>query len=80
MSESSLYAFFRSYANTTPVQVKNAMLVERAVTLLGSTDLPIEVISDRVGFQSVAYFRRLLRAHTGKTPGAIRRERDGGFE
>lgn len=79
MSESGLYAFFRSYANTTPIAEKNRILAGRAVTLLGSTDLPIEQISERVGFQSVAYFRRILREIYGKTPTELRREQRAKF-
>lgn len=74
MSESGLYAFFRSHAKTSPIEEKNHILVGRAVTLLGSTDLSIEEISDRIGFQSVAYFRKVLKRHTGKTPTEIRAE------
>lgn len=74
MSESGLYAFFKSYAGTTPITEKNHILIKRAVTLLGSTDLPIEEISERVGFQSVAYFRKLFKEECGKTPTEIRRE------
>jgi AraC family transcriptional regulator of arabinose operon len=79
MSESGLYAFFKSYANTTPIAEKNRILAGRAITLLGSTDLPIEQISERVGFQSVAYFRRILREVCGKTPTEIRREQRAKF-
>lgn len=74
MSESGLYAFFRSYADTTPIEVKNRIQTEKAITLLGSTDLSVEEISDRVGFQSVAYFRKIVKAQTGKTPTEIRKE------
>jgi AraC-like DNA-binding protein len=74
MSESGLYAFFRSFAQTSPIEEKNRILASRAVTLLGSTDLSIEQISDRIGFQSVAYFRKVLKQHTGKTPSEIRAE------
>lgn len=80
MSESGLYAFFRAYANTTPIEEKNRVLVNRAVTLLGSTDLSVEEISDRVGFQSVAYFRKIVRKTTGKTPTEIRLEQLKQFE
>ena len=74
ISESGLYAFFRSYANTTPIEVKNSVQVQKSIALLGSTDLPIEDICDLVGFRSVAYFRKILRARTGKTPSEIRHE------
>ncbi len=74
MSESGLYAFFKSYANTTPITEKNRILAGRAITLLGTTDLSVEMISERVGFQSVAYFRRIIKAEYGKTPTELRRE------
>ncbi|MBE6602005.1 MAG: helix-turn-helix transcriptional regulator [Ruminococcaceae bacterium] len=80
MSESGLYAFFRSYAQTTPIEEKNRVLVNKAITLLGSTDLSVEEISDRVGFQSVAYFRKIVRKNTGKTPTEIRLEQSKKFE
>jgi len=79
MSESGLYAFFRSHANTTPIAEKNRILAGRAITLLGTTDLPVEVISERVGFQSVAYFRRIIKAEYGKTPTELRREQRKNF-
>ena len=41
ISESALYAFFRSYANTTPIALKNRILAEKAVTLLGTTDFSV---------------------------------------
>ena len=74
MSESGLYAFFKSYAQTTPIEYKNRIQTEKAITLLASTDLTIEEISDRVGFQSVAYFRKIIKVQTGKTPTEIRKE------
>ena len=74
MSESGLYAFFKSYAQTTPIEYKNRIQTKKAIALLASTDLSIEEISDRVGFQSVAYFRKIIKAQTGKTPTEIRKE------
>ena len=74
ISESGLYAFFRSYAHTTPIEVKNTLLVEKAVLLLTSTDLSVEEISERVGIQTTAYFRKLVKEKTGKTPTQIRKD------
>ncbi|MBQ9131494.1 MAG: helix-turn-helix transcriptional regulator, partial [Clostridia bacterium] len=59
MSESGLYAFFQSYAHTTPVKIKNRILVEKAIPLLCDTDLSVEEICARLGFQTAAYFRKL---------------------
>ena len=74
ISESALYAFFRSYANTTPVALKNQMLAEKAVTLLGTTDFSIESIAATLGIHSVAHLRKIVKQHTGKTPSALRSE------
>ena len=74
MSESGLYAFFRSFANTSPIEMKNKIQAKKAVELLGSTDLSVEEISDRLGFSSVAYFRKIVKNITGKTPTDIRKE------
>lgn len=74
MSESGLYNFFRTYAHTTPVDMKNVILVEKAILLLTSTDLPIEEIAERIGIQTTAYFRKLVKEKTGKTPTQIRKE------
>jgi AraC-like DNA-binding protein len=73
MSESGLYAFFRRTAGTTPIGMKNAHSVRRAVLLLRSTDTPIEELSESLGFSTSAYFRRVIKQHTGKTPSEIRR-------
>ena len=74
MSESGIYAFFKSYGGTTPIEVKNRILINRAVDLLTTTDLSVEEICSRVGFCNAAYFRKQLRRVTGKTPHEIRRE------
>ena len=74
ISESGLYAFFKRHANTTPIGMKNAHVVRRAVSLLRSTDIPIEEISSSLGFTTSAYFRRVVKQHTGKTPSEVRRE------
>lgn len=74
ISESGLYAFFRDYAHTTPIAMKNQMKVERAIGLLSSTDLSVEEISDELKFSSPAYFRKVVKEQTGKTPTALRWE------
>lgn len=76
MSESGLYAFFRRYANTSPIQLKNLIKTENAIALLESTDLSVEEISRRAGFCSAEYFRKITKQQTGKTPTELRRERE----
>ena len=74
MSESGIYSFFKSYGKTTPIELKNRILIKRAVDLLTTTDLTVEEICSRIGFCNAAYFRKQLRRVTGKTPQQLRRE------
>lgn len=73
VSQSTLYAAFRTQRGVTPVHARQRLQVERAVTLLHTTDLPVEQISAQLGFSSPAYFRRVLRMVLGQTPREIRR-------
>ena len=73
MSETSVYGFFRNLG-TTPINVKNEILLEEAKRLLCQTDLSVEQICGRVGFSSVAYFRKIVKESTGKNPLQLRRE------
>ncbi len=74
VSESGIYALFKEYANSTPIEVKNRFMLEEAVSLLVSTDSSIEEIAESVGFCSGAYLRRVMKQLVGKTPKQIRKE------
>lgn len=74
MSESGLYAFFKKKVGATPIDVKNRMKADEAVVLLESTGLSVEQISERLGFSTSAYFRKVIKEQTGKTPMRIRKE------
>ena len=75
VSESGLYAAFRSVEGRTPLSAWQALQAERAAFLLRTTDLPIETIADRLGYCSAAYFRTVIRRQTGKSPRQLRREK-----
>ena len=74
ISQSGLFAWMRQYGHTTPIELKKSIQTEKAVRLLESTDLSIEEISARLGFCSSAYFRKVVKEQTGKTPRQIRKE------
>ena len=73
MSESGVYAAFRTVKGCTPVEMWHHVLAERAVNLLVTTDLSVEEISEKLGFCSASYFRKILREVTGETPRRIRK-------
>ena len=56
----------------TPNEMRQQIAVEMAVKLLITTEKSVQQISDKLGFSSTDYFRRILRKHTGKTPRQIR--------
>lgn len=47
----------------------------RALSLLGSTEPPVEVVAERLGYSDVANFTRAFRRWTGMTPVAYRKSR-----
>ena len=75
MSESGVYLFFRTYGGTSPIELKNKLLAQKAVTLLSSTDLSVEQIATKLGFKSSAYLRRVLKTHLGESPSSVRKNR-----
>jgi len=74
LCESSLYAKFRKYLNMTPVEARHGILTEKASVLLSTTDLSVEEISNRLGFSSSSYFRKIFFLQTGKSPSKFRKE------
>ncbi len=74
ISESYLYAIFHR-EGLTPNTLRQRILSEKAVSLLETTDLSIEAISDRLHFSSASYFRKIIKKHTGLTPRQIRQGR-----
>ena len=74
MSASRFYPVFREALGVTPVDYINHYRVNRAMMLLvNETDLSVEEISMRVGFESSTYFRRVFKKITGKTPKEYRK-------
>ena len=74
VSESSLYAAFRSVCGCTLVDAKHNLLATTAVQLLLSTDKSIEEISAQLGFSSATYFRKVFREQMGTSPRDVRRQ------
>lgn len=73
VSPSTLYQLFRERAGMSTTEWKHQARVERAVTLLRSTDLSVEQISEQTGFCSASYFRKIVKQMTGLSPREIRR-------
>ncbi len=63
-----LCRIFHSTYGISPVEYINAIRIERAKLLLRDTNMPIVEIAKRVGFDNPAYFSRMFRKISGKSP------------
>jgi len=73
ISESGLYAAFKRLSDHTPNDLRQKILVDKAIALLEKTDIPVEEICSSLHFSSASYFRKVLKKHTGLTPSQIRK-------
>ncbi len=71
INESTLYAAFRSIG-TTPVKTRLEIQLERAKTLLSTTDLSVNSISKQCGFNSTSYFYKVFKKIKGCYPSELR--------
>lgn len=74
VSEPGLYNHIRRVTGRTPNQLRQEILVKRAVNLLSTTDMRVRDISDSLLFSSPNYFRKILKDYTGKSPSQLRKE------
>lgn len=68
--------FKRRFVGATglaPISYVQRLRVEDAKRRLERTDVPVDEISWRVGYEDAAFFRRLFKRTTGMAPGAYRK-------
>lgn len=73
MTESSFCRFFVNATGKTFKQMLNEFRIQRACNLLLTTNLKVNVISIRVGFNSVPHFYKSFRGLIGATPTIYRK-------
>lgn len=73
MSESRLYIAFKDCIGITPIQMKHRIQATKAEKLLSSTNLSIDEIAQKVGFNSTAHFRKIFHSRYGCSPKEIRK-------
>jgi transcriptional regulator GlxA family with amidase domain len=72
VSERTLQRCVQRTIGTSPIRFVQDLRVERAAHLLRTTDLPLETIARKVGYEHPNTLRVLLRDRTGKTTSALR--------
>ena len=72
VSESSLYVQVKALSGKTPNEFRMDVVMSEALRLLASSDIPVHLLADQLGFSSANYFRKVFREHTGLTPTRLR--------
>jgi transcriptional regulator GlxA family with amidase domain len=72
VSERTLQRSVQRAIGTSPIRFVQDLRIERACHLLRTTDMSLETISRKVGYEHPNTLRVLLRKRTGKTTSALR--------
>lgn len=65
---------FKEKMGMSPVHYINAVKVERASRMLVESEMTADGICEALGFYDIAYFHKVFKRYTGKTPGEYCRE------
>lgn len=74
ISERYLSKLFKNIIGVSPVKMKQKIGAEKAEDLLKSTNLTIDEIANRVGFNSVAHFRKVFESRFSISPAEMRKQ------
>ena len=64
---------FKAATGRQPLAYLQALRIEAAKELLEQGAPSVQAVSDRIGYEDIAFFRTVFRRHTGMTPGEYRR-------
>lgn len=73
LAERTFKRRFAAATGVTPIEYVQRLRVEEAKRRLERTDVAVEEIGWRVGYEDPAFFRRLFKRITGISPGAYRK-------
>lgn len=74
MSVRNFSRSFKIATGVTPLQYQQRLRLEVAANLLANSDLSIEAVAARCGFEDARHFRRLWHRHFGSPPSFARKE------
>lgn len=77
LSPSHFAARFKAETGSTPLRYQTQLRMSRARELLDTTDLPVGLVAERVGYVDPFYFSRQFKAVHGSTPVGYRAQRKG---
>ena len=74
LGETAFRKRFREHMGMSPVHYINAVKVERACRMLRSSEVTVGEVCEQLKFYDIAYFHKVFKRYTGKTPGEYSRE------
>lgn len=74
LSKDRLSVIFKKKYSLPPYKYQLMLKMDEATNLLRHTNLPIDKISEMLGFSNRLYFSSAYKKQTGKTPGGVRKE------
>ncbi len=75
LSPAHFSRLFKQHTGQTFSQLHTRIRLDHASELLVRTDLPLDEVARRSGFQDAGYFGKAFRQNIGQNPGAYRKER-----
>ncbi len=72
LSVSSLNRRIRYITGDTAKSYVSNMRMERVITMLQTTNLPLRTVAEKCGFDDMSYFSRSVKKRTGKVPSQLR--------
>lgn len=74
LTEDHFIRLFKKETDQTPLRYINSKKIEKAQTLLTTSDMPIQSIALELSIDNISYFNRLFKQYTGKTPSLYRKD------
>ena len=78
MSRSAFADEFSAHFERTPMRFLRDVRLQRAASMLRTTDAPVAAVAHRVGFASRSHFSRAFSDHFGVPPSDFRSTGHGG--
>ena len=73
----SVGSFRRSFSQCvgmSPVEYRNKLRIQKAVTLLKTGEMTVGEVAQAVGIPDLKYFSKLFKRYTGVSPSAVKKD------